>query len=59
VITCKTPAEVAKMRASGRVTAKTLDELIVAVKPGMTTKEIDRLAEQSIRSQGGEPAFLG
>jgi len=59
VITCKTPAEVAKMRASGRVTAKTLDELIVAVKPGMTTKEIDRLAEQSIRAQGGEPAFLG
>ena len=59
MITCKTPQEVAKMRASGRVTARTLDELIVAVKPGMTTKDIDRLAEESIRSQGGEPAFLG
>jgi methionyl aminopeptidase len=47
------------MRASGRVTARTLDELIVAVKPGMTTKDIDRLAEESIRAQGGEPAFLG
>jgi methionyl aminopeptidase len=59
MITCKTPLEVAKMRASGRVTARTLDELIRAVKPGMTTKDIDRLAEDSIRSQGGEPAFLG
>ncbi len=59
MITCKTPQEVAKMRVSGRVTARTLDELIVAVKPGMTTKDIDRLAEESIRSQGGEPAFLG
>src|SRR5205807_8405241 len=27
--------------------------------PGVTTKEIDRLAERSIRGQGGEPAFLG
>src|SRR5689334_2863738 len=47
------------MRASGRVTAKALDVLIEAVKPGMSTKEIDRLAEDSIRAQGGVPAFLG
>ena len=59
MITCKSPAEVAKIRASGRVTAAALDELIQAVKPGMTTKDIDRLAEQAIRSRGGEPAFLG
>ncbi len=59
MITCKSPQEVAKMRRSGRVTATTLGELIKAVAPGATTKEIDRLAEQSIRAQGGEPAFLG
>lgn len=47
------------MRASGRVTARALAEIIKAVQPGVTTKEIDKLAEQSIRSRGGEPAFLG
>ena len=59
MITVKTPLEVAKMRASGGVTARTLAELIAAVRPGVTTKDIDKIAEQSIRSQGGEPAFLG
>jgi methionyl aminopeptidase len=59
VIVCKTPEEVAKMRASGRVTARALRSLVEAVRPGVTTKEIDRLAEERIRSQGGEPAFLG
>jgi methionyl aminopeptidase len=59
MITCKTPQEVAKMRASGRVTARALAEIIKAVLPGVTTKEIDKLAEESIRSRGGEPAFLG
>ena len=59
MITCNSPQEVAKMRTSGRVTALTLAELIQAVKPGVTTKDIDRLAEASIRRQGGEPAFLG
>ncbi|HLW37529.1 MAG TPA: type I methionyl aminopeptidase [Candidatus Eremiobacteraceae bacterium] len=59
MITCKSPDEVAKMRASGRVTARTLAELVKAVHPGVTTKQIDRIAEGLIRSQGGEPAFLG
>jgi methionyl aminopeptidase len=59
VITCKTPEEVQKMRASGRVTARALQALVEAVRPGVTTKEIDRIAEDLIRSQGGEPAFLG
>lgn len=47
------------MRESGRVTAQTLATLKAAVKPGMTTKEIDALAERLIREQGGVPAFLG
>ena len=47
------------MRASGRVTARALGQLVEAVKPGMTTKHIDRMAEQLIRDMGGEPAFLG
>lgn len=47
------------MRASGRVTAKALDALVAAVRPGVSTKEIDGIAEQFIRAHGGEPAFLG
>lgn len=59
MIVCKTPQEIAKMRASGRVTARALNALVEAVRPGVTTKDIDRLAEERIRSLGGEPAFLG
>jgi methionyl aminopeptidase len=59
VITCKTPKEVAMMRASGRVTARALAMLENEVRPGVTTAAIDRLAEEAIRSQGGVPAFLG
>jgi methionyl aminopeptidase len=59
VITCKSPNEVAMMRASGRVTARALALLVNEVRPGITTAAIDRLAEEAIRSQGGAPAFLG
>ncbi|HXW76801.1 MAG TPA: type I methionyl aminopeptidase [Candidatus Eremiobacteraceae bacterium] len=59
MITCKSPHEIAKMRASGRVTAQALAVLVDAAKPGVTTKAIDAIAERTIRSQGGEPAFLG
>ena len=59
MISCKSERELEKMRASGRVTAQTLATLKQAVKPGITTKEIDALAERLIRAQGGAPAFLG
>lgn len=59
MITCKSERELEKMRASGRVTARTLGELAKAVQPGVTTGEIDALARELIRGQGGEPAFLG
>lgn len=59
MITCKTPQEIAKMRASGRVTARVLADLTKAVAPGLSTREIDAIAEASIRALGGEPAFLG
>jgi methionyl aminopeptidase len=47
------------MRVAGRVTARALAELVPCVRPGVSTKEIDALAERLIRQQGGEPAFLG
>jgi methionyl aminopeptidase len=46
IVTIKTPAELEKMRAAGRVVALTLKELEKAVKPGITTGELDRLAVQ-------------
>jgi methionyl aminopeptidase len=59
MIACKSEHELEKMRASGRVTAQTLAMLRHSVKPGMTTKDIDALAERLIRERGGVPAFLG
>jgi methionyl aminopeptidase len=59
VITIKSAREIELMRVSGKITAKTLSMLMKTVKAGMTTAEIDRLAEDSIRSMGGTPTFIG
>jgi methionyl aminopeptidase len=59
MITIKSAREIEIMRRSGKITAKTLTMLMHAAKPGMTTGEIDRLAEESIRSMGGVPTFVG
>lgn len=59
MITCKSARELEKMRRSAQVTAKALDRLRGQVAPGMTTGDIDRLAEELIRGGGGVPAFLG
>lgn len=55
----KTEEEIELMRGSARVVAETLRLLGSAVKPGVTTKELDELAEQHIRSRGGLPSFKG
>ena len=59
MITCKSKRELEKMRRSGRVTARALDKLRAEARAGMTTADIDRLAEALIRGEGGVPAFLG
>jgi methionyl aminopeptidase len=59
MITLKSPREIELMRKSGKITAKTLTRLIDAVKPGVTTAELNEIAEESIRSMGGIPTFLG
>jgi methionyl aminopeptidase len=58
-VTVKTPAQVELMRAAGLVVARTLDRLVAAVRPGVTTGELDALAEESIRGEGAVPSFLG
>jgi len=59
VITLKTPAQMAKMRESGRVVAAMLDACRAAVRPGVTTAELDRVAAEVLRKAGAQSSFLG
>jgi len=58
-IQVKTPGQVAIMREAGLVVARTLEAVAAAVRPGVTTAELDALAEQEIRAAGATPSFLG
>lgn len=55
----KSPAELAVMRRACQVAALALQEVVQAVSPGVTTRELDRIAEDRIRLLGGVPSFLG
>ncbi len=58
-IILKSEAGIAAMRRAGHLNALALEAVCAAVRPGITTKELDRIAEHVIRSHGGVPAFLG
>lgn len=55
----KSPAEIDAMAASGAVLARAHDAMARAVAVGVTTGELDAIAEQTIRDAGAEPAFKG
>ena len=55
----KSPQEIETMARAGNVVAATLEVLGENVRPGVTTKELDEIAEAFIRSQGGTPTFKG
>ena len=58
-ITIKTPEQIEKMKVAGKILAR-LDEILRAeIKPGITTRELDHIAEDYIRSQGAIPSFKG
>lgn len=59
MIVRKSPAEIAIMRRAGRITAEALRVVGEAVVVGVTTAELDRLAEELITSRGAVPAFKG
>jgi len=59
MIQIKNDAEIALMREAGLVVGRTLDKLRAAVAPGVSTLELDELAEDSIRGAGAIPSFLG
>jgi len=58
-IIIKTREEIAVMREAGRITAMALEAMRRAVRPGVTTAELDAIAEDVIRSHNAIPAFLG
>ena len=55
----KSKDEIEAMGRAGRVVAETLRRLGERIRPGVTTRELDRAAEDYIRSQGGVPTFKG
>jgi methionyl aminopeptidase len=58
-IQVKSPEQIARMYAAGQVVARTLSVLKEAVRPGVTTAELDAIAEREIRGAGAVPSFLG
>jgi methionyl aminopeptidase len=59
LILIKSAEEIAIMAEAGRIVAETLDALRGAVAPGVTTRELERQAEELIAAKGGRPAFKG
>jgi methionyl aminopeptidase len=59
MIVCKSEAELQYMREAGRIVADTHRLLRTAIRPGVTTKELDEIAETYIRSQDALPSFKG
>jgi methionyl aminopeptidase len=58
-IEIKTPEQIEKMRVAGLVVGRTLELLRDSMRPGITTGDLDRIAEDSIRSSGATPSFKG
>jgi methionyl aminopeptidase len=59
VIVCKSAAELDRMRAPNRLVAEVLQALEETVAPGVTTEDLDVLAERMVRDGGAVPAFKG
>lgn len=59
MISIKSPREIDIMRRCGKMLATAHKALKDEVKAGITTKDLDKIAEKVIRDQGGKPAFLG
>ena len=58
MIKIKTEKEIELMRAAGAITAGALDEISKYIKPGISTLELDKIAEKYIIDKGAKPAFL-
>jgi methionyl aminopeptidase len=58
-IICKSAAEIARMRRSGRVVREVLDRVSSLAAPGVSTMDLERAAERKIVELGAKPAFKG
>jgi len=58
-IVCKSAAEIEKMRRSGHLVREILDAVKAAVKPGVSTMDLERIAAKMIQDAGAKPAFKG
>ncbi len=59
MIELKSPDQIATMREAGRVVAQALAAARTAAEPGVRLRELDRIAEETIRKAGAVPSFLG
>lgn len=59
MITLRSRAELLKLEEASRIVLETLDAVEKAVAPGVTTDDLDAIAEAEIRRQGARPAFIG
>jgi methionyl aminopeptidase len=59
MIIFKSPDEIDRMRRAGRIVAVTIERLLEEVHPGMTTGDLDTIAEKSILGEGALPSFKG
>ena len=59
MIVCRSAAELERMRDAGRLVADVLTELAAHVRPGVTTADLDAMADQRIAKAGATPAFKG
>ncbi|TMK81340.1 MAG: type I methionyl aminopeptidase [Actinobacteria bacterium] len=59
MIILKSPEEVALMRRAGRIVADTVERLMGEVRPGISTGDLDAIAERLIRESGALPSFKG
>lgn len=59
MIICKSETELRFMREAGRIVAETHRLMEKSIRPGITTRELDEIAEKYIRSQGAIPSFKG
>lgn len=58
-VVCKSSSEIEKMRRSGRIVRQVLNTVKAAVAPGVSTMDLERIAEKKIEELGAKPAFKG
>ena len=58
-VVCKSSNEIEKMRKSGRILRQVLNAVKAVVAPGVSTMDLERVAEKKIRDLGAKPAFKG